>query len=264
MGDPRGGRDRHYAVRDARFRQRAGGGGLLRLMGSAGGGAGLSGVSLDALRTAGASSARGTGREWRRCNGADPRRRDVPADRAAAARGSRGADPLGEPSVGRALGGWGPSLEGAQHVSFDLNDSQDPEHPPQVAPYDVVVMAEVIEHLYTAPTLVLTCVASWLVPGGRLVVQTPNAVALDKRVRLLCGRNPYESIRRTQPRRDTSASTPSRSSRRRRARPACASSAARWRTTSASIRRVGARSSESRACFPASLRDGITATFRRA
>jgi hypothetical protein len=48
--------------------------------------------------------------------------------------------------------------------------------------------------LYTAPEIVLACLGSLLEPGGRLIVQTPNALALRKRVQLLVGKHPYEEI----------------------------------------------------------------------
>jgi hypothetical protein len=44
---------------------------------------------------------------------------------------------------------------------------------------------------------VLELAATWLTPGGTLVVQTPNAAALHQRVKLLIGRNPYPPLRRT-------------------------------------------------------------------
>ena len=83
-------------------------------------------------------------------------------------------------------------------IPFDLNDSFYPERWPKVPEpdrYDIVLMLEVIEHLYTAPTQVLACLASLMKPGGFIVVQTPNAVSLVKRLRMLGGRNPYELIR---------------------------------------------------------------------
>ncbi len=82
-----------------------------------------------------------------------------------------------------------------QHINFDLNHAADPAQWPPVAPYDIVVMAEVIEHLHTAPTHVLSCAASWLRPGGALILQTPNPISLGKRLGLLCGRSPFEIIR---------------------------------------------------------------------
>jgi 2-polyprenyl-3-methyl-5-hydroxy-6-metoxy-1,4-benzoquinol methylase len=52
------------------------------------------------------------------------------------------------------------------------------------------VVAEVIEHLATPPRAVFEAMASWIVPGGWALVQTPNALALHKRLRALAGRSP--------------------------------------------------------------------------
>jgi 2-polyprenyl-3-methyl-5-hydroxy-6-metoxy-1,4-benzoquinol methylase len=83
------------------------------------------------------------------------------------------------------------------HLQFDLNDAQFPERCPAFHEHDVVLLCEVLEHLYTAPELVLACLKRWIKPGGFLIVQTPNAVALDRRVGLLMGSNPYPMIRTT-------------------------------------------------------------------
>lgn len=77
---------------------------------------------------------------------------------------------------------------------FDLNKSQDKEEWPRIGPYEVITFAEVIEHCYTSPQLVLECMGSLLKPGGYMLVQTPNALALRKRIQLLMGRHPYEEI----------------------------------------------------------------------
>jgi hypothetical protein len=90
-----------------------------------------------------------------------------------------------------------PPRDGEQHVHFDLNDAYYRDRWPEAAGHDVVVMAEVIEHLHTSPVTVLRCVSTWLAPGGAVVIQTPNACALHKRLRMLAGRNPYEPIRGT-------------------------------------------------------------------
>jgi Methyltransferase domain len=90
-----------------------------------------------------------------------------------------------------------PSRDGERHFEFDLNDAQDPDLWIAIQPYALIVMAEVIEHLYTSPRLVLSCLASWLQPGGYLIVQTPNAISLRRRVKMLLGRHPYEMIRDT-------------------------------------------------------------------
>jgi SAM-dependent methyltransferase len=96
-------------------------------------------------------------------------------------------------SLGFALDG--PTATG-RHFHFDLNAAQSAASwRRDLGPYDVVVMAEVIEHIHTAPSLVLGFVRSLVAGGGILVLQTPNAAALHKRMKLLLGRNPYEMIR---------------------------------------------------------------------
>jgi hypothetical protein len=55
----------------------------------------------------------------------------------------------------------------------------------------------VIEHLYTSPKLVLGFLRRLVSPSGVLLIQTPNAVSLTKRVKLLAGAHPYEKIRET-------------------------------------------------------------------
>lgn len=88
--------------------------------------------------------------------------------------------------------------EQGRHFHFDLNDAQCPEKwiaPPRQA--EIVLLTEVLEHLHTAPTLVLTFVRTLVQDGGYLVIQTPNAASLKKRVKLVMGRNPYEMIRET-------------------------------------------------------------------
>lgn len=81
------------------------------------------------------------------------------------------------------------------HIQFDLNDAQNAAAWPTPAEHDIVMMAEVIEHLYTSPLLVLSFINTLVARGGVLILQTPNAVAVSKRVQMLLGRNPYEMIR---------------------------------------------------------------------
>jgi hypothetical protein len=52
------------------------------------------------------------------------------------------------------------------------------------------VLTEVIEHLAVSPVAVLRRLGGWMLPGGVLVIQTPNALALHKRMRALFGRDP--------------------------------------------------------------------------
>lgn len=83
----------------------------------------------------------------------------------------------------------------AGHIVFDLNDAQSIEQIDTDERFAVIVFAETIEHLYTAPELVLALLANLLSPGGIIICQTPNASSLRKRVMLLLGRNPYERLR---------------------------------------------------------------------
>jgi len=84
-----------------------------------------------------------------------------------------------------------------QHFEFDLNNAQFPDRWLKLEPHDLVILAEVLEHLYTSPVLVLQCVARWITSGGFLILQTPNACALHKRIKMLFGKNPFDLIRET-------------------------------------------------------------------
>jgi hypothetical protein len=89
-----------------------------------------------------------------------------------------------------------PRRECDRHQEYDLNDSVDRGTWPRVEkPYDLVVMAEVLEHVYTAAKPVLSCVASLIRPGGALIIQTPNAVNLGRRISTARGQNPFGMIR---------------------------------------------------------------------
>lgn len=85
------------------------------------------------------------------------------------------------------------------HISFDLNDTFDREKWPSCSDkkYDIIVMLEVIEHLYTSPKIIFTFLGEIMQFGGFLVIQTPNAVSLSKRLTMIRGKNPYELIRET-------------------------------------------------------------------
>jgi SAM-dependent methyltransferase len=84
--------------------------------------------------------------------------------------------------------------DGERHVEFDLEDAARQELWPDFQSYDVVVCAEVIEHLRTSPVDVLRLLGTALRPGGWLVIQTPNAARIRNRVQLLLGRNPFDLL----------------------------------------------------------------------
>ncbi len=58
--------------------------------------------------------------------------------------------------------------------------------------FDLIVCAEVLEHLYTSPTKLFLNLYQLTKPKGHLIIQTPNAVSLKKRIAMLLGRNPFE------------------------------------------------------------------------
>ena len=83
----------------------------------------------------------------------------------------------------------GPTPEGF-HYEFDLNSCQfEDRWRTDLPTYPLVTMCEVIEHVHTSPLLVLRYLRTLVEPGGRLVIQTPNAVALHKRLKMIAGRN---------------------------------------------------------------------------
>lgn len=58
--------------------------------------------------------------------------------------------------------------------------------------FDLIICGEVIEHLYTSPKILFQSFHQLLNKNGVLIIQTPNAVALKKRMSMLLGRNPFE------------------------------------------------------------------------
>ena len=83
------------------------------------------------------------------------------------------------------------------HISFELNNSPYTDRWPVInQKFDLIVYAETIEHLSIAPEYSLVFLASLLAENGILLVTTPNAAMIIKRlILLLKGKNPYERIR---------------------------------------------------------------------
>ncbi|MBM3788627.1 MAG: class I SAM-dependent methyltransferase [Acidobacteria bacterium] len=86
-------------------------------------------------------------------------------------------------------------LERLTHIEFNLNDSVHEAAWPRADAFDLIVMAEVIEHLYVPPARVLRMLRGLLRPGGSLVLQTPNPVNLARRLTMLVGKSPFHIIR---------------------------------------------------------------------
>jgi SAM-dependent methyltransferase len=84
-----------------------------------------------------------------------------------------------------------------KHIQFDLNQTQFIDKWLKEETHDIIIMCEVIEHLYTAPEIVLSFIKTLLVPGGVLILGTPNATFFPNRVLMAAGKNPFEKIRKT-------------------------------------------------------------------
>jgi trans-aconitate methyltransferase len=83
---------------------------------------------------------------------------------------------------------------GESHYEFDLNDMPMERARPDLREYDAIVFSEVLEHLRIAPASIFRLLASALRPGGSIIVQTPNACSIHKRIAVLRGRNPFQMI----------------------------------------------------------------------
>src|ERR1700733_3268034 len=81
------------------------------------------------------------------------------------------------------------------HIEFDLNEARIVERHPDDTKFELIVFGETIEHLVTPPELVLRFLRGFLGHDGIIICQTPNAVALHKRIKMLAGINPYERLR---------------------------------------------------------------------
>src|ERR1700722_7521536 len=71
------------------------------------------------------------------------------------------------------------ALQDGTHFQVDLNQLGDRAfQPPRLGPYDLIVFAEVLEHLWTSPLPVLRFLHDALAQEGLLIMQTPNAASL--------------------------------------------------------------------------------------
>jgi hypothetical protein len=84
---------------------------------------------------------------------------------------------------------------GSTHYDYDLNRSAQSDSWPSIPPHDIIVLAEVVEHLAVPPRRVLAGLRRYLTPAGVIILQTPNAVCLWKRLEFLRGCNPAEALR---------------------------------------------------------------------
>ncbi|MBM4147372.1 MAG: class I SAM-dependent methyltransferase [Nitrospira sp.] len=84
-----------------------------------------------------------------------------------------------------------------EHVTYNLTDCIDTK--PAIfknAPFDLIVFCETIEHLFISPSIVLSFIKKLLInKNGGLLIQTPNAVNIAKRIKMFFGENPFELLR---------------------------------------------------------------------
>lgn len=93
--------------------------------------------------------------------------------------------PVEEPRRQQLTLRWDGRVHSLDHHVFDAERHTWPFHD---SVFDVVVCAEVIEHLTYSPAHLLREANRVLAPGGTLFVSTPNSLAATKLARLLLGR----------------------------------------------------------------------------
>jgi 2-polyprenyl-3-methyl-5-hydroxy-6-metoxy-1,4-benzoquinol methylase len=87
-------------------------------------------------------------------------------------------------------------LMDVNHINFDLenalNIDQWPDKPDK---FGLVVCTEVIEHVTVSPHVLFMLFHHLLNDGGKLLLSTPNAVSLRKRINMIQGKHPFEKLR---------------------------------------------------------------------
>jgi 2-polyprenyl-3-methyl-5-hydroxy-6-metoxy-1,4-benzoquinol methylase len=82
----------------------------------------------------------------------------------------------------------------AAGVGFTVCNLLEDDPPGFNGAFDVIVLAEVIEHLPMPPYVILRKVRGWLKPGGMLLLTTPNLFRPRNLVRMLLGRDPFDTF----------------------------------------------------------------------
>jgi len=77
----------------------------------------------------------------------------------------------------------------------DLNEISSLGNPFDGRRFDIILICEVIEHLFIPPSVVFSALRPLLrEPGGLLIAGTPNAVSIAKRIKMLLGENPFHEL----------------------------------------------------------------------
>ncbi len=80
------------------------------------------------------------------------------------------------------------------YLIFDLNDSCNRDSWIKLEEQDIVIFAEVLEHLAVHSQCVFEFINNCLKINGILICQTPNAVSLSKRLKMIFGLNPFQEF----------------------------------------------------------------------
>ena len=88
-------------------------------------------------------------------------------------------------------------IQHLEHINFDLNKSGNVDlwQERYAHKFDLIIISETIEHLHVAPEFCLLFLHYLLNKQGNIILTTPNAASIHKRIRLLFGVHPYEKIR---------------------------------------------------------------------
>ena len=81
-----------------------------------------------------------------------------------------------------------------KHSNLDINDSASSALPFEPISFDIVIICEVIEHLFVPPDVVFAFLKQLLKPQGKIICGTPNAVSISKRLKMMMGENPFQKL----------------------------------------------------------------------
>ena len=82
--------------------------------------------------------------------------------------------------------------KGTERIAFQHFNIETEPFPYSDNEFDLVIMAEIIEHLLMDPCRVLREIKRVLKPGGTLIITTPNVARLENVMRLIGGANIYD------------------------------------------------------------------------
>lgn len=77
-------------------------------------------------------------------------------------------------------------------IEFRVCDIVEDDLPFSSGSFDLIIFAEVLEHLFADPYQVINTVSNGLADGGELIFGTPNFLRLKNRFLIMLGRNPLK------------------------------------------------------------------------